>query len=277
MATTTAANPSTVLSDALQRGEYCCVVAPGTVSPLIRAQAAARLRAASLSVGGEGREARSESTAIVVLNLAAIGPCSGSDEWYARLLSQLALQLDLSDELSAFWQAEQPRGPLQRWMAALQEVVLQVGERRGARGERDDGRTLASRPLSLASRVVIFVEALDAVRELPFSADEFISAIRECYNRRPRDPAFDRLTFCLLSPVPIASLIRDPGTTWFNIGRRIEVTERSDAAADAPQQGGRSTGTWVSVMLQRAREWICGEPYSCMDPLLSVRPAAACG
>jgi hypothetical protein len=288
MATTSAASVSVVLSEALLRGEYCCVVAPGAVSPLVRAQAAARLREASLGGAGDTPiapcapgEARGESTAIVVLNLATVGPCSGSEEWYERLLSQLGPQLGLSEELAAFWRTEMPGGPLQRWIAALQEIVLPSVMRDAPSVMRDRQRPLDVEPPSRitdhASRLVIFVEAVETVRDLPFSADEFISAIRECYNRRPRDPAFDRLTFCLLSPVPIACLIRDSSTTWFNIGRRIEVVECGDAVGDAPEQGGRCRRSWASTLLQRARDWICGEPYSWIGPLFSARPAARCG
>jgi len=42
------------------------------------------------------------------------------------------------------------------------------------------------------------VDEIDAVRSLPFSTDEFFAAIRECYNRRTTDPAYERLTFCRL-------------------------------------------------------------------------------
>src|SRR5256885_13634652 len=43
-------------------------------------------------------------------------------------------------------------GPLQRWMQAIQEVVLE----------------------RISGPIVIFVDEIDAVRSLPFSADEFL-------------------------------------------------------------------------------------------------------
>ena len=77
---------------------------------------------------------------------------------------------------------------------------------------------------SCTGPVVLFVDEIDYVRSLPFSTDEFFAAIRECYNRRTQDPAFTRLTFCLLGVATPAELIRDTRTTPFNIGRRIELT-----------------------------------------------------
>ena len=58
-------------------------------------------------------------------------------------------------------------------------------------------------------RVVIFVDEIDAVRSLRFSADEFFAGIRECYNRRSEDPEFQRLTFCLLGVATPSDLIQD--------------------------------------------------------------------
>src|SRR5437879_12690987 len=99
-------------------------------------------------------------------------------------------------------------------MGALQRVVV-------ARGD---------------SRIVIFIDEIDAVRSLSFSTDEFFAAIRECYNRRAQDPAFERLTFCLLGVATPSDLIQDTRTTPFNIGRRIELTDfTAHEAAPSPQ------------------------------------------
>src|SRR5207237_3613842 len=75
------------------------------------------------------------------------------------------------------------------------------------------------------TRVVIFIDEIDFTRSLPFSADEFFAAIRECYNARAQDPVWKRLAFCLLGVASPSDLIRDPRLTPFNIGRRIELTD----------------------------------------------------
>jgi WD40 repeat protein/regulation of enolase protein 1 (concanavalin A-like superfamily) len=126
--------------------------------------------------------------------------------------------LDLEDELDDYWLEQTRFGPLQRWMTALREVVL----------------------ARVPGRVVVFIDEIDAVRSLPFSTDEFFAAIRECYNRRTEDPEFRRLTFCLLGVASPSDLIRDPRTTPFNIGRRVELADFTEAEA-APLAAGLQT------------------------------------
>src|SRR5207253_7003962 len=121
------------------------------------------------------------------------------------------------DELEACWLGHERLGPLQRWTRALREVVL----------------TRSSEP------VVLFLDEIDAVRSLPFSTDEFFAAIRECYNRRTQDPAFERLTFCLLGVATPSDLIQDTRTTPFNIGTRSDLTDFTAAEA-APLAAGLS-------------------------------------
>jgi hypothetical protein len=181
----------------LRAGDYCYVLTSrqtGKSSLMVRA--AVRLR--------------EEGVAVVVLDLTAGGANVTPAQWYDGLLMAVGRQLDLEDELEAFWRAAGARlGPLQRWMAAVQEVVLQ----------------------RCPGPVVIFIDEIDVVRALPFSTDEFFAAIRECFNRRSEDPDFRRLSFCLLGVTTPSELIRDPRTTPFNIGRRIELTDFTLAEA----------------------------------------------
>src|SRR5262249_51796665 len=146
-------------------------------------------------------------------------------------------------------------GPLQRWMAAIREVVLpnlgvQAFGRSGVQEETAPSALNAQTPERLnatsAARLVIFIDEIDTVRGLPFSTDEFFAAIRECYNRRAQDPEFLRLTFCLLGVATPSDLIRDTRTTPFNIGRRIELTDFTEKEA-APLRLGLAlgeVGTW---------------------------------
>src|SRR5439155_22882702 len=125
------------------------------------------------------------------------------------------------------------------------------------------------RPNDPTTPLVIFLDEIDAVRSLPFSIDEFFAAIRECYNRRAREPAFERLTFCLLGVASPADLTRDPRRTPFNIGRRIELTDFTDKEA-APLALGLELGTLERAgrppkeareLLKRILYWTGGHPY----------------
>src|SRR5262249_30806086 len=176
------------LYNGLYQGHFCYVLTSrqmGKSSLMVRA--AARLRD-----GGAG---------VILLDLTGIGQNLSAEQWYGGLLTQIAQQLEIEEDLEKFLDQHPEPRPLQRWMEAITQIVL---------------------PGS-AGQVVIFIDEIDAVRSLPFSTDEFFAGIREFYNRRTQNKDLHRLTFCLLGVASPANLIRDSRTTPFNIGRRIEL------------------------------------------------------
>lgn len=186
---------------------------------------------------------RADGRAVAVLDLTAIGQNLTVEQWYNGLLERLGRQLDLEDELDDFRRSHKHLSPVQRWFAAIREVIL-----------HDE---------ATAKELVIFVDEIDAVRSLPFSTDEFFAAIRECYNRRSSEPSLERLTFCLLGVATPSDLIRDTRTTPFNIGRRIELRDFTLAEAGALLDGlverfGDELGERV---LERVQHWTNGQPY----------------
>src|SRR5262245_35575161 len=125
------------LCEALLQGQFCYVLTArqmGKSSLMVRT--AARLREAGVGAA--------------VLDLTAVGQNLSPEQWYGGLLAQLGQRLALEDELIEFWQTQPMLGPLQRWIKAIREVAL---------------------PRS-RSRIVVFIDEIDAVRSLPFSADE---------------------------------------------------------------------------------------------------------
>src|SRR5947209_5129522 len=207
------------LYEGLLRGEFCYVLTSRQMGKSsLMVHTAARLREAGV--------------AVVVLDLTAIGQNLTAEQWYGGLLRRVGVQLDpdgdLEEELDNLWFAQEERvGPLERWMTALQRLVLP----------------------RVPSRIVLCIDEIDAVRSLPFSTDEFFAAIRECYNRRSQDPAFERLTFCLLGVATPADLIQDVRTTPFNIGKRIELTDFGEAEATSLVQGfGRGEPTDAALL-----------------------------
>lgn len=210
------------LLESLHEGEFCYVLNTrqmGKSSLMIRA----------------ATELRAEGWQVAVLDLTSIGQNLTPSQWYAGLLNSLAEQLGMEDELEDFWLAETEIGPLQRFFAAIGQVVLP----------------------SVENRLVIFIDEIDAVRSLPFPADEFFVAIRECYNRRTRDPRYEKLAFCLLGVATPADLIQDTRVSPFNIGRRIELTDFTPAEA-APLARGLQGGEGA---LNRVLYWTSGHPY----------------
>jgi WD40 repeat protein len=242
----------------LLEGEFCYVLTArqmGKSSLMVRA--ATRLRESGIQVAA--------------LDLTAIGGQNVSPEqWYHGLLDTLGQELDLEDELEEFWRAHLHLGPLHRLMQAVRHVVLARLESSGQAPESPTGRRAG---------LVIFVDELDFVRSLPFPTDEFFAAIRECYNRRNFDPAYRRLTFCLLGVASPSDLIRDTRTTPFNIGRRIELNDFTDVEAGPLANGLRrqsatAAASDAGALLTRILYWTHGHPYLTqrLCHSLSLRP-----
>ncbi len=214
------------LFEGLAAGHFCYVLTArqmGKSSLMVRT--AVRLREAGAGVA--------------VLDLTALGQNLTPEQWYSGLLTQLGQQLDLDEELDAFWDAHRELGPLQRWAQALGRVVLPA----------------------YPGRVVVFVDEIDAVRSLPFSTDELFAAIREFYNRRTEDSELERLTFCLLGVASPSDLIRDTRTTPFNVGSRVELTDFAGEEALVLASGlGRDERT-IGTLLERVLHWTGGHPY----------------
>ncbi len=256
------------LLEGLRRGEFCYVLTSrqmGKSSLMVRT--AARLR--------------EEGVRVAVLDLTQPGRNVTAEQWYYGLLTHVGHQLGLAKEVREYWLAQSLLSPLQRWIGALEQVVLgagahAVGSGCSAFGVRDpdqpelntEHRT-AQRAPDTGHRLVIFIDEIDTVLSLPFSVDEFFSGIRECYNRRAQEPAFHRLTFCLLGVATPADLIRDPRTTPFNIGRRIEVGDFTHEEAaplaiglvlNQPGAPERHLGA-ARALLGRVLHWTGGHPY----------------
>jgi WD40 repeat protein len=214
------------LFDGLMQGRFCYVLTSrqmGKSSLMVRT--AVRLR--------------EEGVAVAVLDLTAIGQNLNPEQWYNGLLNQLGQRLDLEDELEDFAYEHKQLSPLQRWMRAIRELVL----------DRCSGR------------VVIFLDEIDAVRSLPFSTDEFFAGIRELYNGRTEDAELERLTFCLLGVATPSDLIRDTRTTPFNIGQRIELNDFASAEAALLARGLMREERLAEELLKRILYWTGGHPY----------------
>jgi len=213
------------LLSGLRQGKFCYVLTArqmGKSSLMVRAAA----------------QLRNEDCGVVILDLTAIGQNLNAEHWYRGLLEQMAVQLELEEELIGFWRHNKELGSMQRWMRAIREIVL----------------------WHYPGRLVIFVDEIDAVLSLPFSTDEFFAAIREFYNRRTEDEELERLTFCLLGVASPSDLIRDTRTTPFNIGRRIELHDftESETAQFAP---GLPVEENAAGFLKRIHFWTNGHPY----------------
>ena len=214
------------LFTSLVRGELCYVLTSrqmGKSSLMVRT--AHRLRDRGVNVA--------------VLDLTAVGQNVTPEQWYDGLLSRIGRALRLEDELEEYWTRHERFGPVQRLISAIREVELKR----------------QPRPL------VIFIDEVDAVRNLSFKTDEFFAAIRECYNQRAEDPDFNRLSFCLLGVANPTDLVQDGQATPFNIARRIELTDFTPSEAMGLVDGLGQGADRGRELLERILYWTRGHPY----------------
>lgn len=228
---------------------------------------------------------RSMGHSVATLDLAAVGQQLTHEQWYDGLMVRLGQQLQLEDELDAFWCAHDRFGPCQRLFAALRHVVLpRLRDRHPIDPNFEVHSPMpykAPRPSRSTPRLIVFVDELDLVRSLPFSTDEFFAAIRATYNGRTEDSLLERLTFCLLGVATPAELMRDPHTTPFNLGHRIELhdfspTEAAPLAHHLVASPG-PPGIDPTLLLDRILFWTHGQPYLTQLLCRAIAEPAAAG
>jgi WD40 repeat protein len=184
---------------------------------------------------------RRSGRATLVLDITAGGFNLTPESWYGGLILQLAEQLarwlgrpELEDRLEEAFLARPDLGAAHRFFYVLESVALPE-----------------------AGELTVFIDEIDAVRLLPFSADELFVGIRALYNRRAEMPELNGLTFCLIGVATPPQLISSPLVSPFNIGQKIVLSDftLADARLLTPSlPGGRAT-------LERVLHWTGGHPY----------------
>jgi hypothetical protein len=158
------------------------------------------------------------------------------DQWFASMLRDLDRSLKMTGEMFRYWQENASLSPVRRFFGAIVEVAL----------NRIEGD------------IAVFVDEIDATRSLPFRADEFFIAIRECFIGRATDPRLERLTFVLFGAASPAEIIQDARVSPFNIGRRVRLEDFAfeDTAVLAKHLPGDS-----QAKMRRVLYWTGGHPY----------------
>lgn len=147
------------LPDALCSGELCYVLAPRQMG-----KSSLRLRVDIML--------RSRGIRSVCVDLSSLGSNGVTPEqWYYGLVDAVARSLGMVDP-EGFWDRHGRLSSVLRWSRFLRSEVL----------------------TRIAEPVVIFLDEIDAVRSLPFSADDFFASLRVFYNDRAHDPDCARLS-----------------------------------------------------------------------------------
>jgi Tol biopolymer transport system component len=208
-------------------GEYCNVLASrqmGKSSLMVRT--ANHLQQAGVK------------TSIIDISVLG-GGISTPDAWFFGFLDELAVQLDLTTDVGAWWEEHTALNAVQRFSNFLRDVLL----------------------VEIQASITVFVDEIDSALGMAFT-DDFFAAIRAAYNARANNPEFQRLTFVLVGVARPADLIRDRNRTPYNIGTHITLTDfdlaellpfQAVLEEAHPGQGGDII-RWVLA-------WTNGQPY----------------
>jgi hypothetical protein len=214
------------LYHSLKQGEFCYVLnARQMGKSSLRVQVMKKLKQAGIHCAS--------------VDLTRIGTQATPLEWYGSLVSELIRGFSLHLNFSAWWQQQEALSPMQRFNRFLEDILLP----------------------SLNTNIVIFLDEIDSILNLPFK-DDFFALIRACYNQRSDNPDYQRLTFCLLGATTPSNLIQDQQRTPFNIGHAIELTGFQLTEAQAALSKGLGiTIAHPETTIAAVFSWTNGQPF----------------
>lgn len=164
------------------------------------------------------------------------------EQWYLGLAFDLRRKFHLPDgvDLPTWWQGLEPLPPVQKLSYWIETVLL---------------TTQIDQPL------FIFLDEIDSVRGLSFSAGDFFGLVRFCYNQRAEHPAYRRLNWAMFGVATSHDLVAAAHQAPFNIGRAISLTGfRLDEAA--PLAAGLAGLTErPEQVLAAVLHWTGGQPF----------------
>ncbi len=216
------------LYDAVRSGEICYVLNS-------RQMGKSSLKVQTM------RRLRNNGVTCAAIDITAIGTSITEEQWYVGLINRTVRPLKLRHEfnLDAWWEAHRLLSYVQRLGLFVEDVLLE----------------------KIESDVVIFIDEIDSVLNLPFNVDDLFVFIRECYNQRSEKDTFRRLTFVLLGVCSPSDLMRDKQRTPFNIGRPIELSGFRLEEAAPLAQGLAASATEAETLMTAVLNWTGGQPF----------------
>jgi WD40 repeat protein len=217
-----------VLYNAVVAGNYAHVIAPDrTGKTSLVAATSARLQNNGIKVA--------------ILDLDQIGERDGGTDagrWYYSIAYRLSRQLRLKTDLQSWWQDHTILSNRQRLFEFYSQLILQ----------------------NIQERVVIFVDEIQVVGELPF-AEHLLASIRAAHNARTTEPDFNRLSFVMIGECDPHSLVEDANVSPFAVSTEVRLNDfaREDMnifAAELNLPAGDAERA-----LDRLYYWTSGQPY----------------
>ncbi|MEB3884257.1 AAA-like domain-containing protein [Lyngbya sp. CCY1209] len=225
----------TQLYEALKRGEFCYLLN------------ARQMGKSSLLVRTSHR-LRQEGYLCATLDMTVIGNQDITpQQWYKGIVAALWQKLKLIRKLNlkSWWAEREERPFVQRCGEFIEEILGQFPDQ----------------------KIVIFIDEIDNVLKLDFSADDFFALIRFCYNQRALNPEYDRITFAIFGVATPSDLIRDGCAianrtrTPFNIGTAIALHGFTPEEAEPLARGLSPRSEVGRSLLREILKWTSGQPF----------------
>ena len=217
------------LYEGLKAGDFCYVLSsPQMGKSSLLVQTAGRLQA--------------EGTACAAVSLRSISsPDISPQKWYAAIMYRIASSLHITHKFDAlkWWNDRELLSPIQRLDIFIEKVLLK----------------------SFRHNLVIFLDEIDSILNLNFSATDFLALIRTCYEKRATHPEYQRLTFAVLGVASPSELMRDKNCNPFLIGRAINLS-RFQLHESLPLAKGLALKAFrPQKVLQEILAWTSGQPF----------------
>ncbi|NEP13400.1 MAG: CHASE2 domain-containing protein [Symploca sp. SIO2C1] len=217
--------------EALKAGEFCYVLNSrqmGKSSLLVRAK----------------HRLQEEGVKCTTIDMTNIGSENITPiQWYKGIVTELWLGFNLLGKfnLKAWWKEQEDISFTQRFSKFISEVLLVQFKQ---------------------ERLVILIDEIDSILNLPFPVDDFFALIRFCYNQRAINPAFKRITFAIFGVATPSDLIRDKRRTPFNIGKAIELHGFTlEDKIESLAQGLEVKEGNAQAVLKEILFWTGGQPF----------------
>ncbi len=189
------------------------------------------------------KQLQAVGVACAVVDPQTIGTQLRQDQWYAGVINSLVQGFNLSPDFDfrQWWRSldEPPIPPAQRFWMFVEQVLL----------------------VQISQPIVIFVEEIDSLLSLKFSADDFFILIRSFYENRTQNPELRRLSFALVGVAMPVDLIRDRNRSTFNIGTAIEIGGFTLQEAQPLAAGFVDKIADPERLLKAVLYWTGGQPF----------------
>ncbi len=175
--------------------------------------------------------------ATATVDLSQIGKCT-EEEWYHTIVEIIARKLDLTIQITDWWNIHGTLSVVWRFSLFVKEVI----------------------PAQKSCPVVLFFDEIDYTLKLPFS-DDFYAVVRAIHNARSNETEFLEPTFVLIGTATPDELITDKAITPFNIGREVFLDDFSLEEAEPLAHGLGLPEPESHQLLRLIFKWSGGHPY----------------